>query len=476
VRSSPLGASLVPDGSDATAVAPAEAFPGLSLRTCLGWGIGTIGIAILFNTVNLLLLRFLTDFLGIAAAFAGFVLALSKIYDAITDPLMGYISDRTKGRLGRRRPYLVLGGVLCALSLPMLFLLPSIVSVDARIAVVVFAAFFYSTAYTVFNVPYLAMASDMPLRYHERSKLMSFRVSSIGVGQLLAGVLAPLLVGIFGGAEAGFAAMSVVLGVFVLMACWGSYLGTAGVALTPPEVGAAETSKRMNWTVLAHNRPFALLIGMKFLQLSGFAILQSSLAYFVFQVLQAGGGMLATIFTVQTIMLIGSMPIWLMLSRRLGKIRSFQLGAVVFFLSSLAWLITGPDYPLVLIVLQSVLIGFGSAGMLLIGQSLLPDTIAWDRRLSGENRAGALTGLYSTAEKIAFAAGLAITGLLLGAGGYVAGQGTTVGMQPDSALRAIYACVGLVPGLFSLSAAALLMFYRLDASALEAPQPAPQTD
>jgi len=428
---------------------------------CLGWGTGTIGIAILFNTVNLLLLRFMTDFLGIAAALAGLLLAASKIYDALTDPVMGIISDRTRWRLGRRRPYLLLGGVLCAASLPILFWLPSWVTADWRVAVVVFATFFYATAYTVFNVPYLSMASDMPLTYHERSKLMSFRVSSIGIGQLLAGVLAPLLVAWFGGGQAGFAAMSLVMGMLVLTACWTSFFATGDARLTPPSA-AARRGVGIEWSLLRDNRPFALLLTVKTLQLSGIAVLQGSLAFFVVQVLQAGGGMLATIFTVNTVVMIATMPVWLAISRRYGKVRSFQLAAVIFFVASLAWFFARPGYPMALVVIQATLTGFASGGMLLVGQSLLPDTIAWDRHHSGLNREGAFTGFYSTAEKIAFALGLAFTGLILGAAGYVEGQGDDIGAQPVSAVRAVYACVALVPGLLSLGAAAVLIGYKLD--------------
>ena len=88
----------------AGAAAEQQALP---FRIVFGWGLGTLGVAVLFNATNLLLLRFLTDFAGLAAAAAGLAMALSKIYDAITDPLMGVISDRTRTRWGRRRPYLL---------------------------------------------------------------------------------------------------------------------------------------------------------------------------------------------------------------------------------------------------------------------------------------------------------------------------------------------------------------------------------
>lgn len=439
---------------------------GLSLGLCLGWGSGTIGVAILFNTTNLLLLRFITDFLGVAAGVAGLLLALSKVYDAVTDPLMGYLSDRTRARLGRRRPYLIFGGLLCAASLPMLFWLPAWITDDWKVATLVFATFFYSTAYTVFNVPYLSMASDMPLGYHQRSRLMSFRVSAIGIGQLLAGVLAPLLVASFGGGAEGFAAMSFVMGLLVLTACWTSFFATAE-APSGPETTPAPGQGLMDWQLLKDNQPFVQLLLVKTLQLIGFAVLQGSLAFFVLHGLQAGTGMLAAIFTTKTVVLIATMPVWLKISRVLGKVRTFQLAALLFSAFSLLWLLAGPGHPLALVIVQSALTGFASAGMLLIGQALLPDTIAWDRHRSGLNREGTFTGLYSTAEKIAFAIGLAVTGLVLGAAGYIEGQGDIVGTQPETAVRAIYACIAVLPGLLSLGAALMLQRYRLSEEVMQ---------
>ncbi len=446
----------------ATAVVPARGSPAvLGLGLCLGWGVGTIGVAILFNTVNVLLLRYMTDFLGIGAALAGILLAVSKIYDALTDPVMGLVSDRTRSVLGRRRPYLLLGGVLCAAALPILFWLPATVADDWRIATVVFATFFYATAYTIFNVPYLSMASDMALDYHQRSKLMSFRVSAIGIGQLLAGVLAPLLVSAFGGGREGFAGMSLVMGLLVICACWTSFFATGSAPLAA-ESAAPRRGLAIDWKLLKENRPFALLLLVKLLQLTGIAVMQGSLAFFVLHVLQAGGGTLATIFAINTVVLIATMPVWLAISKRFGKVRTFQLAALIKFVVSLAWFLAEPGYPMALIVVQAGISGFASAGMLLVGQSLLPDTIAWDRHKSGINREGALTGFYSTAEKFAFALGLAINGLILGAAGYVEGQGDTVGVQPASAIMAVYVCIALVPGLLSLAAAAVLSRYPLD--------------
>ena len=106
----------------------------LPLSLCLGWAAGTLGVSVMFNAVNILLLRYMTDFLGIAAAAASALIASSKIYDAILNPVMGVVSDRTVTRWGRRRPWLLAGSVIAALALPALFYLPAQVPQEWLIA------------------------------------------------------------------------------------------------------------------------------------------------------------------------------------------------------------------------------------------------------------------------------------------------------------------------------------------------------
>ena len=93
----------------------------LPFKTKFGWGIGTLTVSLMFQANGLLLLVYLTDFVNMNATTAGLLIGLSKIYDAVTDPVMGRISDRTKTSWGKRRPYVLLGTIMCALSFILLF-------------------------------------------------------------------------------------------------------------------------------------------------------------------------------------------------------------------------------------------------------------------------------------------------------------------------------------------------------------------
>jgi GPH family glycoside/pentoside/hexuronide:cation symporter len=210
------------------------------------------------------------------------------------------------------------------------------------------------------------------------------------------------------------------------------------------------------------NRPFVILMGTKLLQLLGVALHQAALAFFAAHVLRTGGAAIATILTTGTIAMLASLPVWLRISRRIGKVRTFQAGAAIYVAGTLTWLWTGEGTSTALTIAIPAVTGIGSAAMLLIGQSLLPDVIAYDRELTGQNREGALTGVYSMVEKIAFALGMTLAGAVLTYGGYASGLGDASDRQSATAIAAVYTCFATLPALCSLAAAALLFFYRLE--------------
>ena len=242
----------------------------------LSWGLGSLGVAIFFNTQTVLLTRFMTDELGIAAGVAGLLLLLSKLYDAVTDPLMGWITDRTKSKWGRRRPWLIIGGVGTAMAFIYLFNVPSNISVITAIFIGLIA---YSTFYTIFNVPYLAMPAEMSTLPLERTRLVAWRVRAIGMGQLIGSSFAPMMVFWFGGGRSAHGKMAIILGFVAMIAIIFCFLGTKGANQTVPKL-KTKLSLKDSTKLILENKPFLFLIITKFLQLTATAIMLASMAYF----------------------------------------------------------------------------------------------------------------------------------------------------------------------------------------------------
>lgn len=432
-----------------------------------GWGLGTVVPSVMYNVTNFFLMPFMTDMLGIAAGTAGVIYTLSKLYDAVTDPLMGVISDKTKTRWGRHRPYLVFGGIVCAASLVALFAPPAMIADGAAVWYMLFALILYSTGYTIFNVPYLAMPAEMTQNYHERSFLMSWRVGAIQVSQVAALIASSFLLSALGGGREAYATVGWLCAGIVVVTGFASFKMTAKAPFHEVPHGEKPSFKEQLRSV-ASNIPFAQLIGIKFFMLLANAFTFGSFVYFVTRVLQQPFTTLGFMTTTSTATAVLSIPLWLKVSKRVGK-RNALIGACgILGCTALSWLLAGSDEPLWLILLRPAFTGVAAAGILTIGQSMLPDTIEYDRRRTGLERAGIFAGIYTTAEKMAFAFGPILTGLLLESMGYISGTDGLATEQPESAITAIYIAMAIAPTVCLAFAISILIFYTLDEDALKA--------
>ena len=455
-------------GSSAAAPGPAppnhstvQASETLPLMVCIGWGMGTFGVSTMFNSVNLLLLRFATDFLGIAAAAYGVIYLVSKIYDAATDPIMGVLSDRTKSRFGRRRPYLLLGGALSAVAFIALFNAPSVLDSPQALLVLALLLIFHSTGYTVFNVPYLAMPAEMTRDYMERARLISFRVYAIGFGTLAGTSLAPALIEFWGGGRAGHAALAWAYGGLILAASAFAFFAT-GKARATSYVRESPLSRREKLQLILTNRPFSILVSVKTLHLTSLAVTNAGFIYFVVYVLDQGYAVVGLLGLANGLGMLAGTPIWYALARRLRSKRNlYILASTLAALVLMSWWLATPAEPLAVTVLRKFVHGLTIAGSLLCGQAMLPDAIAQDAARSGLRREGVFSGIFTTAEKMAFAIGGAASGVFLGLMGYVSSTEGAVA-QPESAILAIYLCVSFLPAALLLASIAFLIRYDLD--------------
>ncbi|RPJ05244.1 MAG: MFS transporter, partial [Spirochaetaceae bacterium] len=150
----------------------------LSFKTKLGFGVGDIGGNLIFQIMGFWLLNYLTDTVGLSAALAGTALMIGKFWDAITDPIMGIISDRTKSKMGRRRPYLLIGGVVAIISMIIMFMNPHFPQHE-QTAIFIWAVAVYCflcLAFTIVNIPYSALTPELTSDYNERTSLNGFRM------------------------------------------------------------------------------------------------------------------------------------------------------------------------------------------------------------------------------------------------------------------------------------------------------------
>ena len=415
-------------------------------RLILGWGIGSLGASTVHNGISFLALFYLSTVLGLEPALAGSLILLAKVYDILTDPLMGWLSDRTRSRWGRRRPWLLAGALASAMALVLLFN-PPFQTVTGQIATTVLALLLYATGYTLFGVPYLAMAAEMTDNYHDRSRLMSARTIFLTLGILAGGALAPVLVGTFGGGPAGYARMSWIMAGIVLVAMLGAFAGTRHARGTTPTAPAHHALPSSPWRSALGNRPFTTLITSKFCHLVGVSVSMSSLAFLITSVLDRTEAAMGSFVLASAIGSILSMPLWLAISKRRGKRDTYLLAVACYVPVLLSWLLATASEATVLFLARGFLTGLVSGGLTLTAQAMLPDTIEHDFRRTGLRREAMLSAVYSVAEKLASAAGPFLLGLVLSAA-----------TRDDAILLAAVA----IPVIASVLSAIALLGYGLD--------------
>lgn len=445
--------------------------PAISWRLSLGWGLGSLSMSTMFQAVSVLLLRYMVDFVGIAAATAGLLIGVSKIYDAVVDPFIGMMSDRTRSRWGRRRPYLLLGSVVSAASFWLLFSLPAAVPEPTKIAIAALALVGNATGYALFVIPYLAMPAEMTTSPRARTSLMGYRISATAVGQVVGSFVAPLLIAGSGGGLAGHRVMAAWLAVIILV------IGVLCFWLTRDAIQTVRV-KTHHYTVSQQiklafgNKPFVVLMGVKAANLFGVAILTAITPFFFTKILHDNYVDLGYFFLARAIALFASQPAWVWLSHRVGKKNTFQISSLLYSLCTLALLWGRPGTPLTAVLALGLLTGFFSGGLLLIGQALLPDTIEHDFRRTGLRREGVFSGVYTTIEKASFAFAAAALGVVLSTMGYIQPVGHAA--EPASALRAIRLCL-LIPAVCQAISSLMLLWYRIDAGE-ERPLPLPDSE
>lgn len=451
-------ASIDADATAAPAQSQVSEAP-LSVKVCLGFGVGTVGVSVVLNTVAVYFPALMSTVLGVSPAIAGAMLMGSKLYDAFADIFIGGLSDRTKTRWGRRRPFLLAGALTSAASLLMIFVAPQLQG-PALLIYMGVALVLYSTGYSFFNVPYLAMPAEMTDGYNERLRLISYRTGFVAIGQIFSMSVTAYLIQLGGSGAAGFRLMGMVMAGIALATMLACFFGTADARFAERVSG-----HKLSWAdvrSLVSNRPLVMLMGAKLTQYTAFGIMGPANLLFLLNVARTGYAGMIHYSLVQNIFVFGSMPLWVWLGKRIGKRNAYMLGIITMAASSLSWLTVSAGVPMWEIWLRAATFGLGSGGSLLMSTSMLPDAMEYDRLRTGHRREGVFSSLYAINEKLGFALGALVLGAALSAGGYIATTGGKIIDQGPEAISALYMVKALVPSGALLFGLIMVWFYDLD--------------
>lgn len=412
----------------------------LTYPVAFGWAIGSFGMLALLGVVNALFLNYVVDHLFMSAAVAGLIVTVTRLFDALMDPFMGSLSDQTRSRWGRRRPYLLLGGVLCTISPIILFSDPFAVAGVHPEFYVILALSFFAIAHTVFNVPYLAMSYELTANPKERTWLISLRVYAISIGGIAAQALAPWIVTSGGGGQQGFANMGWAMAVIVAVPSLIAFLMTKNARAVPVPISQKRPKLRDMGKAFG-NKPFRQLILAKSCYMLGTGIQTSAISFFLTKVLNEPLSMLGLVASFLLTSVIVSQPAWVWICNRIGKRKAFLIAAPLNALVNLSWLLIEPGAADWEYAVRAMFVGLSAGGMVLTVQAMLPDTLQHEAERSDIPQQGVLSGVFTTVERGVSAASVAVTGFMLSIGGYVAGADH----QSELAIQTLYICVGVMP-------------------------------
>jgi GPH family glycoside/pentoside/hexuronide:cation symporter len=424
----------------------------LKARTKWFYGIGDIGNATVNSAIQFFLMKFFTDAALILPALAGNALLIGKIWDAINDPLFGWLTDRTKSKLGKRRVFMIFGAVPLGLSIALLWFVPAGMSQVMTFVWIAGTFILFDTLWTLTNVPYYALTSELTDDYDERSSLTVYRMVLAVPAYLVGAALTPMIVGFFAIQRTGYGFIGIVYGALAALALLISASGLRERKNVSETKG--EESPFKSFGLAFKNKPFVYLCVVYFIVNISFAFAKTLMAYFIeYQLLMKD--MISIAMGLMLICVTIALPIWKKISEKMDKGPAYGIGmglgavalALLFFL---------PHRPTVFIYPIMVLAGFGFAANWVFPWAMIADVSDYDRVETGQFRSGVYYGVWGLATKISEALALAGVGWMLTDFGYVANI-----EQTTRSLLGIRLFFGVIPALCIFIALPLLFKYPI---------------
>ena len=428
----------------------------LTLKTRIGYGIGDIAICLYWSGVGLYLLYFYTDVVGISPSLAGLIYGIGMLWDAVTDPFMGYVAERTRTKWGVYRPYLLFGNVPLALSFILLFWVPPFEGA-MLFSFLLLTNLLHRTCFTIVSVPFSSLTPRITSDSQERTNLTGFRMLGAQTGTNLMALLAfPIIFWVGGedessgflvlGAIAGITALAIHAVTFMTVKEPENDLGIERVGGSLAEAAQAVAKNGPFWLVFSAT----LIVGITTI------FFGNNLIYYTKYALNLHEYQGTILFTSGIIAFL-SIPIWWVISNRIGKKLTWLISSSITLIALVSFYLYPISQLNELLVLVGF-IGFGSGAGGILFWSMLPDTIEYGEVHTGVRSESSLYGFMTFAQKGSIAFAIIILGLVLDAIGFQANE-----IQTESTIADMKAIMTLIPIVGIASSLVIIYFYPIDA-------------
>lgn len=415
------------------------------LRLYLAYGLGDAGTGLAATVLGFYLFPFFTEVAGLSAGLAGAMLMIIKLWDALSDPLIGWLSDRTHTAWGARLPWIAGAAIPLGLCFAAMWWVPY-GTPGQRLGYYSVMAVLLMTAYTAMNLPYSALPSELSSSASVRTHLNAARFT----GSLMAGFLGLMMAfSLVRLGAVGYARLGMLGGTMIA----GSGLACA-FGLSPFARSALRPAAHLEtiWVQLrriAANGRFRMVLGLYLLLWYALQLMQTVSLLFLRVVLHLADNWALAMPMVFQISAVLGLWLWGQVAQQRGRILALRWGLTLWGIALVLALLL-PPFPLqmggvwqglflALLVLTIMLLGLGGATAFLIPWSLLPDAIDADP----DHPAGFYTAWMVLVQKLGIGLGIFVLGIVLELSGYLASQGMD---QPDGAVVMIRLCISVVPG------------------------------
>ncbi|HUN22232.1 MAG TPA: MFS transporter [Anaerolineales bacterium] len=414
----------------------------------LAFGMGDLGTAMVSMIKGFLLLGFLIKIAGLSAFQAGWVLLLTKIWDAVNDPFVGTLTDRTRTPWGRRRPWLLFGSIAFAIAFILSFYAPNLANDgfwSARFWYYVLVGVLLDAAFTAVNVPYAALTPELSSDAKERNTLNMFRFIFSVLGGLVAILIFQAVIGAFQPDErTGNFIAAIVVGAIVL------FSGVFAFAFTREKDFSQESEQTLGYIeglrLAFANRAFVITTLIYLFSWLAIQFVQSALQLYFADWLGADGGtFFITVALLQTCIAVGVI-VWSIVGNRIGQKRVYYIGMAFWIVVQISLFFVQPGQ-ITLAMGLAVLAAIGVAVGFIVPWNLLPAVVDYDELQTGQRREGVYYGFFVFLQKLGISLGLWVQGLVLGWAGYISveyGQ-PAPDSQPASALLALRLMISFAP-------------------------------
>ena len=419
---------------------------------------GDFGFNLFFQGSALFLMYFYTDVMGLPPTLAGVIYLTAMVWDAVTDPVMGTIADRTRSRWGRFRPYILFGALPLCIAYPLAFSVPEGLTGTALFWWAMATHVLLRTCYTIVSVPFSSLQARLTSDSNERTTFAGARVMGGAVGGLSVAFLTPTLVQSLGGAEStGYFLAGCVAGALALVFFLASFLAMREPEdQSPPAPWAGLGKEGLAFIeILKTNPPLRQVFVMIVVASVAVAMFSKCIIYyFKYDLMQPQYLTIALVLPAFAALM--ATPVWVVVAHKFSKKTSFFCGATIAGLAYLGFYLN-PEPTLTSVLVLIGFAGFGGMALAVSFWAMLPDTVEYWEAHTGVRHEARVVGFSTFAQKAALGINAILLGFILERSGFVANQ-----PQTPQTLDAILALMTLVPLGGLITIALVLRTYPID--------------